>query len=107
MSKRRIARRIAWTALVKNSCIRAERAPTLVTKDLRLPCRPFPRGGGLAVAEHLTIVSQTFDCARPAGVRLYPDCGGARRLAWRRASSATPFIPSPLVTNEGTSEVGR
>jgi len=107
MSQCRVARRIALTASAENPGLRAERAPTLVTKDLHLPCRPFPRGGGRTAAEHPATTSQTLGCTRLAGVRLCLGGGGARRLAWRRTSSVTPFIASPLVTNEETSEAAR
>jgi hypothetical protein len=105
MSNCRIARRIASIGLLNNRCAQGVSTPTLATKVLHLLFQSFPRGGGLAAdAEHSALASETLDRVRLAGVRLCLSCGGACRLAWRGASSATLLIPSPLATNEGGSE---
>jgi len=111
MSKRRIACRVALTARVDNRRIQAVSAQTLATKVFHLLLQPFPFGGRaarrrlMAHTEYPGVASE-HPKARPcrAGVRLRLEGAATRRLAWRPASSETPFTTSSLTTNDEVSE---
>jgi hypothetical protein len=104
MTACRIARRVALTWAVENRRIQAVSAQTLATKVFHLTLQSCPHGGGpggLRVAgEPRVKLGRMERESRAVGVRLEPQRGDARRVAWQPASSATPSVMSALATKE-------
>jgi hypothetical protein len=104
MSSRRIARRVASRSRCQNTSPGADVVKTLVTKDMHCPVQSFSVGGPgrrLAIAARWWLVAWLMGHGqRRAGVRLFFQYGGARRVVWRVVPVLTPCLSPSLVTKE-------
>lgn len=101
MSGCRVARRIASVATEEKCRRTGVNAPSLVTKVYDSSSQSFSLPGDGAGGRRRD--SRGGDVT---GVAVWHGRGGERRIAWRGALPATPFIVSPFVTNEWCCEVG-
>jgi hypothetical protein len=101
MSGRRVGRRIASVATPDKCRRRGVNVPSLVTKVFDRSSQSFSLPGVEAGGWR-----QGSCGGDVTGVAAWRGRGGERRIVWRGALCATPFVVSPFVTNGWCCEVG-